>query len=375
MTELRLEGITTIEDANGFLPVFLERHNARFAVPAADPPAARRDCGSRTCSSGRARKRVGLACYAIDSDGHRGAARLPTGSHPSRKPRLSGQRLCHSRPHGTEGQTDPARRAESAPRLHPRPRCRRQPGPRRGGEDPRALDLPGQASPRPPHRRPGRSGPRQPGPATGQPDRGPAPGVASSSSRRQRMPGVNHAHLAELLAEREGLEIAERTLRRILAQASVRPTRTRRPPRHRSRRERMPREGMLLQVDGSRHRWFGPDLPFATLVAGHRRRDEPRAPADTFRAQEDAVGYFTTFDPDGGSPWPPGRRLLRPPRDLHRRERTGCRPLPSNWPGRAASPRSGRALDEASIGWIGGHAARRPRAGSNGCGARSRTGS
>ncbi len=40
--------------------------------------------------------------------------------------------------------------------------------------------------------------------------------------------GVNHAHLAELLAEREGLGIAERTLRRILAEASVRPTRTRR---------------------------------------------------------------------------------------------------------------------------------------------------
>jgi len=40
VTELRLEGITAIEDANVFLPVFLERHNARFAVPAADPTPA-----------------------------------------------------------------------------------------------------------------------------------------------------------------------------------------------------------------------------------------------------------------------------------------------------------------------------------------------
>ena len=55
--------------------------------------------------------------------------------------------------------------------------------------------------------------------------------------------GVNHAHLAELLAEREGLLVAERSLRRILAEANVRPVRTRRPARHRSRRERMPREG------------------------------------------------------------------------------------------------------------------------------------
>jgi transposase len=66
--------------------------------------------------------------------------------------------------------------------------------------------------------------------------------------------GVNHAHLAELLAERESLIIAERTLRRILAEGGVRPVHTRRSPRHRSRRERMPREGMLLQLDGSRHR-------------------------------------------------------------------------------------------------------------------------
>jgi len=78
--------------------------------------------------------------------------------------------------------------------------------------------------------------------------------------------GVNHSHLAELLAEREDLDIAERTLRRILAAANVRPIR--RPARHRSRRERMPREGQLLQIDGSRHRWFGPDHPYATLVAG-----------------------------------------------------------------------------------------------------------
>ena len=40
VTELRLEGVTGIEDANVFLPGFLLRHNARFAVPAADPTPA-----------------------------------------------------------------------------------------------------------------------------------------------------------------------------------------------------------------------------------------------------------------------------------------------------------------------------------------------
>ncbi len=107
-------------------------------------------------------------------------------------------------------------------------------------------------------------------------NRGRAPTNRLADDRRARLvelatttyAGVNHTHLAELLAEREGVEVAQRTLRRILAEANVRPVRTRRPPRHRSRRERMAREGQLLQVDGSRHRWFGPDVGFATLVAG-----------------------------------------------------------------------------------------------------------
>ena len=38
--ELRLEGITTIEEANLFLPGYLDRHDARFSVPAADPEPA-----------------------------------------------------------------------------------------------------------------------------------------------------------------------------------------------------------------------------------------------------------------------------------------------------------------------------------------------
>ena len=38
--ELRLAGITGIADANAFLPDYLVRHNARFAVPAVDPVPA-----------------------------------------------------------------------------------------------------------------------------------------------------------------------------------------------------------------------------------------------------------------------------------------------------------------------------------------------
>ena len=83
-----------------------------------------------------------------------------------------------------------------------------------------------------------------------------------------RYPDANHTHLSELLREREGIEIGRTTLRRILVAAGLKSPRRRRPPRHRVRRQRMPREGMLVQADGSHHRWLGDDgPPFALLLA------------------------------------------------------------------------------------------------------------
>ena len=85
---------------------------------------------------------------------------------------------------------------------------------------------------------------------------------------RTRYAGVNHTHLAELLAEREGIHMGRTTLRRVLLEAGLSSPRRRRPPKHRVRRQRMPREGMLIQMDGSHHPWLG-DLapPFTLLIA------------------------------------------------------------------------------------------------------------
>ena len=86
--------------------------------------------------------------------------------------------------------------------------------------------------------------------------------------------GVNHTHLSELLREREGIGVGglehrtRNTLRRILVGAGLVSPRRRRPPKHRVRRQRMPREGMLIQIDGSYHRWLGEDGPqFMLLLA------------------------------------------------------------------------------------------------------------
>ena len=78
--------------------------------------------------------------------------------------------------------------------------------------------------------------------------------------------GANHTHLTELLSEREGVDMDRTTLRRILANAGLSSPRRRRPPKHRVRRQRMPREGVLIQLDGSYHRWLGEDGPQFTIL-------------------------------------------------------------------------------------------------------------
>ena len=104
--------------------------------------------------------------------------------------------------------------------------------------------------------------------------------------------GFNATHLAETLAEEEpDLAVSAKTLLRLLREAGRAPARTRRAPRHRSRRERMPRAGMLLQADGSRHDWLEGRGPWLTLIGGI---DDAigRFSGAVFREQEDAAGYF-----------------------------------------------------------------------------------
>ena len=68
---------------------------------------------------------------------------------------------------------------------------------------------------------------------------------------------VNDTHLWELLTEREGITVSRVSVRRLLRGAGRAPQRRRRAPRHRSRRDRMPRQGLLLPTDGSRHDRLG----------------------------------------------------------------------------------------------------------------------
>ena len=103
--------------------------------------------------------------------------------------------------------------------------------------------------------------------------------------------GVNTQHFTELLAEREEIVISRSAVRRILLGVGLTSPRKRRPPKHRSRRERWSQEGMLLQIDGSRHDWLEGRGPYLTLI-GAIDDATGKVPYALFREQEDAQGYF-----------------------------------------------------------------------------------
>lgn len=103
--------------------------------------------------------------------------------------------------------------------------------------------------------------------------------------------GCNNQHFTELLAEREGIALSRSLIRLILIEAGIRSPRKRRPPKHRSRRERYPQEGMLLQIDGSRHDWLEGRGPYLSLI-GAIDDATGKVPYALFREQEDAHGYF-----------------------------------------------------------------------------------
>jgi transposase len=108
---------------------------------------------------------------------------------------------------------------------------------------------------------------------------------------RGRYSGFNQQHFSEMLAEREDIHLSRSTVRRILERAGIASPRQRRRSKHRSRRERYCQEGMLVQIDGSPHRWFGSKGPERTLLAAIDDATGKVLGA-VFRDQEDAQGYF-----------------------------------------------------------------------------------
>jgi transposase len=197
-------------------------------------------------------------------------------------------------------------------------------------------------------------------------NRGRTPANRIGEERRARivelgtttLAGFNTRHLADILAEEHPeLAISAKSVGRILAGAGVVPARRRRRSAHRSRRERMPQAGMLLQADGSRHDWLEGRGPWLTLVGAVDDATGVLTGA-VFREQEDAAGYFTVLAQTV--------RRFGLPLALYT-DRHGIfvkdpdRPLTlsEQLEGRRGGTQVGRALEALGVHWIG---ARSPQA-------------
>ena len=108
---------------------------------------------------------------------------------------------------------------------------------------------------------------------------------------RSKYVGFNTQHLTECLAEREQISLSRSTVRRILLNGGIKSPRKRRAPKHRSRRERYPQEGLLLQIDASLHDWLEGRGAKMTRIGAID--DATGKVIDAFfRGREDSEGYF-----------------------------------------------------------------------------------
>src|SRR6266404_6952270 len=111
--------------------------------------------------------------------------------------------------------------------------------------------------------------------------------------------GFNDHHLCEKLVEKEGFSLGRETLRRLLRSAGIASPRKRRSPTHRQRRLARAREGEMVLLDASLHRWLEDRGPQLTLL-GFLDDATRKVLVAEFFPSEDGRGYFRLL-----------RRLLR----------------------------------------------------------------
>jgi transposase len=103
--------------------------------------------------------------------------------------------------------------------------------------------------------------------------------------------GFNQQHFSEKLDKKERIPLSRSTVRRILLKQGIASPRKRRAPRHRSRRDRYPKSGMLLQTDGSPHNWLEERGPKLCLIGAIDDATSEVVYA-YFQPQENTAGYI-----------------------------------------------------------------------------------
>lgn len=107
----------------------------------------------------------------------------------------------------------------------------------------------------------------------------------------EKLKDASCVHLSELLSERFGIKLSSRSIRRILSQAGIKNPHSRKMPKKRRSRTRMPQEGLLVQCDASPFAWLekrGPELALHGII------DDATGKilGLYFRPNEDLYGYL-----------------------------------------------------------------------------------
>ena len=113
--------------------------------------------------------------------------------------------------------------------------------------------------------------------------------------RQEKYSDFNDTHFTEMLHEVEKIDVSRETVRKILRQAGIAAKRRRKPPKHRSRRERRSQPGIMIQWDGSPHRWLGPDQSPCCLMAAIDDSDS-KLLAAILVPVESALAYLMLLD-------------------------------------------------------------------------------
>lgn len=98
----------------------------------------------------------------------------------------------------------------------------------------------------------------------------------------------NFTHLSEELLNKENISVSRETLRLWLRPLGY-GGKVRKKPHHRKRRKRSEKEGQMLFLDGSPHRWFG-DKPSTLILSTDDATGKPLH--GLFREEEDLDGCF-----------------------------------------------------------------------------------
>ena len=112
------------------------------------------------------------------------------------------------------------------------------------------------------------------------------------AAARGKYRGFNDQHMTECLAEEDDVKLSRSTVRRLLRADGIQAARRRRAPKHRRRRDRKPRTGMMMVWDGSPHDWLEGRGPRLCLMGAVDDATSEFLPGAHFLEAECSAGYL-----------------------------------------------------------------------------------